>query len=158
VPRWSGTIIEPRVRRILERYDLQPSDFSDPHALEGKFARADVPESIRSLITDLRTAAEAVKSREITGDARDLIPDAVPSGLQRDLSFRIDRFERRVAAAVKRKGTASLRDIAVARASLYPLGKPQERGMSFVALIARYGAELIVSMQRAAREHASRIL
>ena len=66
---------------------------------------------------------------------------------------RLERFERRVAAMVKREGTQELHDLQVARASLYPLGKPQERAVSFVALLARYGSELQSKMLEAAALH-----
>jgi hypothetical protein len=45
-------------------------------------------------------------------------------------------------------------EIASARGSLYPLGKPQERGLNFVPLLARYGEALRDQMLEKAREHA----
>ncbi len=157
VPRWSGTVIEPRVDRILNRYKLEPKDFADPHALEGKKARESIPDSLRALIARMRSATSDTGYRvESKGEA--LLSEAVQTGLQRDIGHRLDRFERRAAAAVKRQGTQELRDIQAARASLYPLGKPQERGVSFVALLARYGSELQSQMLDAARIHARNLL
>lgn len=150
IPRWSGTVIEPRVDRILTRYNLKPEDFADPHALETRQAKASIPEQHRTLIEKLVNATgaldEAVKSAAP-------VAESVLTGLQRDLRHRVDRFERRVAAAVKREGTTELRDIQAARASLYPLGKPQERAVSFAALLARYGAELQSQLLAAASAH-----
>lgn len=150
IPRWSGTVLEPRVERILSRYNLKPEDFADPHAVETRQAKASIPEQHRTLIDKLTGATgsvdEAVKSAAPVGES-------VLTGLQRDLRHRLDRFERRVAAAVKREGTAELRDLEAARASLFPLGKPQERAVSFVALLARYGAELQSQLLAAASAH-----
>jgi uncharacterized protein YllA (UPF0747 family) len=150
VPRWSGTVLEPRVERILERYELKPQDFADPHKVENRQARAAIPEGVKTLIAKLRDASLLIST---SGVDSKLTPATVLTGLQRDIDHRLDRFERRVAAAVKREGTRELRDLEVARASLYPLGKPQERAVSFVALLGRYGSELQQQMLDAARMH-----
>ncbi len=154
VPRWSGTVVEPRVERILSRYKLEPKDFADPHALEGKKARDGIPDSLRQLISQMRSATSGIEPGS-QSNGETLLPDAVLTGLQRDIGHRLDRFERRAAAAVKRQGTQELRDIHSARESLYPLGRPQERAVSFVALLARYGDELRTQMLDAARTHVS---
>lgn len=154
VPRWSGTVIEPRVDRILKRYKLEPKDFTVPHILEGRKAREAMPDSLRALIAGIRDAAQANGDETRGVEDGSLLPEAVLTGLRRDIGHRLDRFERRAAAAVKRQGTAELRDIEVARASLYPLGKAQERLVSFVAMLARYGSELQSQMLNGARAHA----
>ncbi len=158
VPRWSGTVIEPRVDRILTRYGLKPSDFADPHALEGRMAREGMPDTVRALISRMRDATREIGSGIQSGQGGPVISETVLSGLERDIGHRLDRFERRAAAAVKRHGTQELRDIQAARASLYPAGKPQERAVSFVALLARYGSDLQEQMLGAARTHAASLL
>jgi hypothetical protein len=60
-------------------------------------------------------------------------------------------------AAAKRAHADIMHEIATARGSLYPLGKPQERGLNFVPLLARYGASLRQEMLAEAREHARRL-
>jgi uncharacterized protein YllA (UPF0747 family) len=69
----------------------------------------------------------------------------------------LDRFERRLIAAAKREHADTMHEIATARGSLYPLGKPQERALNFVPLLARYGATLKQEMLAEAREHARRL-
>lgn len=158
VPRWSGTVVEPRVERILERYKLDIVEFSDPHALETRHARALIPNDVQAVVTKLRDGVNALTSSAKKLVDSPVVSDAVVTGLQRDLARRVERFERRVAAAVKRDGTQELRDIQAARASLYPLGKPQERAVSFVAMLARYGSELQTKMLEAAGKHAESLL
>ncbi|MBA3657024.1 MAG: bacillithiol biosynthesis BshC [Gemmatimonadaceae bacterium] len=156
VPRWSGTVIEPRVDRILAKYVLTPSDFADPHALETTRAKASIPAELMEVVGDLRDAAAAAgKARAMTGG---LVPETVITGLQRDIDHRLERFQRRLGAAMKQSGTRELRDIAAARASLYPFGKPQERAVSFVALLARYGDDLQSKMLEGARAHVTDLL
>jgi hypothetical protein len=85
------------------------------------------------------------------------IAPAVVEGLGGNLSRRLDRFERRLIAAAKREHVDVMRDIAAARGSLYPLGKPQERALNFVPLLARYGTALQDEMMAGARQHAQHL-
>jgi uncharacterized protein YllA (UPF0747 family) len=81
-----------------------------------------------------------------------LLPAPALDGARAQLEFRVARLERRLRAQIKRRGDATLRDIAVARASLYPAGKRQERALNFLPLLARYGPSLLDAMRAAARE------
>jgi uncharacterized protein YllA (UPF0747 family) len=71
---------------------------------------------------------------------------------------RLDRFERRLIAAAKKQHADIMREIGTARGSLYPLGKPQERSLNFVPLLARYGPVLRDEMLAEARKHADRLV
>ena len=71
---------------------------------------------------------------------------------------RLDRFERRLIAAAKKKHADIMAEIATARGSLYPFGKHQERALNFVPLLARYGPSLRDDMLAEAERHAARIV
>ena len=73
------------------------------------------------------------------------------------MNHRIERLERRIAANVKRKGNDALRDAAVARGFLFPLGTPQERALNIIPLLARNGSELIDAVMNETQKHAERI-
>ena len=156
VPRWSGYVVEPRIERILDRYSLRFSDFADPHAVETRLARASIPEEVAASIAAMRTAVERGIDR-IESSGADLVPPGVLHGFNRNLSHRIERLERRLAATVKQRGNDVLRDAAIARGSLYPFGKPQERVLNFIPLLARYGDDLIDSVLTEVRAHAASI-
>ena len=65
---------------------------------------------------------------------------------------------RRVVAAAKRRETTTMRDIEIARTSLFPLGKSQERVLNFIPMLARHGEALLAQMRARAAEHAEHIL
>ena len=156
VPRWSGYVVEPRIDRILQRYSLQVSDFTDPHAVESRLARASIPDAVMGPIETMRAAIETgIQEVERSGD--DLVPDGVLQGLHRNVSHRIERLERRLAASVKRRGNDALRDAAIARGALFPFGKPQERALNIIPLLARYGDDLLDSVMKEVRAHAAEI-
>jgi bacillithiol synthase len=160
VPRWSTTIIEPHVGKILEKLYLLPEDFREPHEVESRVARSHVPTRVLEELESTRAAMQ---------DRLDQLSDAVAQepasvgatvtgGLRANLLRRLDRFERRLLAAAKRQNAGIMNEIATARGSLYPLGKPQERSLNFVPMLARYGPGLRDDMLREARVHAERIV
>ena len=159
LPRWSCMIIEPHIEKILEKLYLLPEDFRDPHEVEARIARARLPKAV---IEELNATRAALNERldalsEAVVEEHAPVGGAVTEGLRANLLRRLDRFERRLIAAAKREHADIMQDIATARGSLYPFGKPQERGLNFVPLLARYGATLREEMLAEAREHARRL-
>ena len=161
VPRWSGTILEYHVTRILERYDLAPEALRDPHAAETALARTALPRAVSASLETFRRAvdqlAQELRQTEARDDAR-LLPDAVIEGHRRSLLHRVERLERRALAAVKRRQEAVARDLATARGALYPHGERQERALNLLPLLARHGPLLLERMRERAREHADALV
>ncbi|HZI42916.1 MAG TPA: bacillithiol biosynthesis cysteine-adding enzyme BshC [Gemmatimonadaceae bacterium] len=154
IPRWSATIIEPRVERVLTRLGISREELRDRHALETKLARQALPSTISQTLQRLRHQIGAdVAALEVI-DRDKLIPPASLQGLRRSLLHRVERTERRYVAAVKRRETELMRDIGTAAAALYPGGERQERVLNFVPFIARYGKSLIDQMTVEAERHA----
>jgi bacillithiol synthase len=152
-PRWSTTIIEPRIRKCLDELRLSPEDLADPHAPETRTARErvapGVDAAIQLLRADLARALDALRAAD-----GELLSARALEGAQRGIEHRIERLERRVLAGVKRRESALMHDIAVVRGSLYPGGIRQERRQAFIPLLAKYGPALLDDMLGAARAHA----
>jgi uncharacterized protein YllA (UPF0747 family) len=158
VPRWSGLILEPHVRDILQKLHVTVDDFRDPHAIEGRVAREELPAAIREALQSLRGA---VQTQTMTlRDSDGTLPAfrKAVGGFEAQVEHRIARLERRYAAAVKRSGNARLHDVAVARASLFPNGVPQERALNLIPFLARYGRIVRDEMIVAAGRHASTLV
>ncbi len=151
-------MIEPRIERILERHGLSPGDFGDPHAVETRLAAQSLPPELRATLADLRRTVEEQVARLAERHDDRLVSPRVVEGLHRNLLHRIERLERRYAAAVKREGSSALHEIAVARASLYPFGVPQERILNGIPLMARYGDELFGSVIPEVRDHVATLV
>lgn len=158
-PRWSGMIVEPHVRRILDRYGLEAMDLRDPHQAEARLARRALSPAIQqglaSLRERIRQSFEELASA--LGQGGPELPAEVLQGAERDLLRRAERLERRVIAAEKRRDQRTAHDLATARASLYPFGRPQERVLNLLPLLARHGLTLLGQMRRRADEHAARL-
>ncbi|MFN2635822.1 MAG: bacillithiol biosynthesis cysteine-adding enzyme BshC [Gemmatimonadaceae bacterium] len=160
MPRWSCTIVEPHVEKILEKLYLLPEDFRDPHAVETRVARAHLPPRVLEELSETRSFLDErldALSDAVVQESAPVSP-AVTGGLRANLMRRLDRFERRLIAAAKKEHADLMREIAIARGSLYPLGKPQERALNFISLLARYGPGLRDDMLAEAQLHAKKVI
>ena len=158
VPRWSGTIIEPHVRRILDRHSLAPGDLRDPHAAERRVAQDAIPEPLERALATLRDQVDA-GTRDLAAAGRALaVPDAVFEGNRRALAHRLDRLERRLRAAAARRASSAIEDLRTARGALFPEGKRQERALNMIPLLARHGHVLLDRLRAAAADHAQRLV
>jgi bacillithiol biosynthesis cysteine-adding enzyme BshC len=157
VPRWSGMVIEPRVEKILDRYKIDLEDLRDPHAAETRMARASLSPELLERIRSLRQSLDSSVHALSSAPGADIVAPAVLDGLVRNLTHRLDRLERRYVAAVKRNGNEALREVTIARGSLFPADMPQERALNGVPLLARYGDELVTSALREIAAHTDKL-
>jgi uncharacterized protein YllA (UPF0747 family) len=73
--------------------------------------------------------------------------------VERSVAWRLQRFERRLGAAVRRRETQLMSELATMAGSLYPAGIRQERALNFLPLWARYGDALVEAMRASAADH-----
>jgi bacillithiol synthase len=160
VPRWSTTILEPHVVRILSRLGIDEAELADPHRAEGRLARAAVPPAVVGALTDLRGEIEVkVRALALASErAAFPLPPQVVDGAQNAMRHRLDRLERRIVAAAKRHEQDTMTQVATARGALFPLGTRQERALNIIPILARHGGVVIDRMRDAARAHARTLL
>jgi len=156
VPRWSTTILEPHVVRILSSLGLEEAELAEPHRAEGRLARKAMSPALARALADLRQEvgrhSGAVSSAL---EASDLpLPTQVIDGAQRAIDHRLERLERRIVAAAKRRETETMTQIATARGALFPLGTRQERALNMLPFMARHGNVITDRMITGARAHA----
>ena len=102
--------------------------------------------------------AEGIAGLQRAVAAAGLVPPEVIEGLQRSLSHKLGRAERRLLSAAKRRDERIRHDLTVAAAALFPRGQRQERLLNFVPMLARGGEELLDQMRAAANAHAGSLL
>jgi len=160
VPRWSTTILEPHVVRILSRLGIDEAELAEPFRAEGRLAREAVPPALTGALSDLHrdlgrycgVVSSALESSDLPLSPR------VIDGAQRSIRHRLERLERRIVAAAKRREADTMTQIATARGSLFPLGTRQERALNFLPFLARHGAVITDRMIDAARTHARNLV
>lgn len=159
-PRWACELVDADTLTRLERLGLEESDLLDPHAAEQRVARAQLDTSVADMLERLRVTLDAQVHalQDVLRGERAPVADDVVIGLARDLGHRLDRFERRVLAGVKRRESEAMRDVAVVRAALRPLGQSPERVLNLVPFLVRYGPDLLQQMRSEAEGHARQLV
>ncbi|CAN5289724.1 bacillithiol biosynthesis cysteine-adding enzyme BshC [soil metagenome] len=155
VPRWSGFLIEPHVQRAIDSLGVTLEELRDPHVVESRIAREELPHEVQEVLHGARENIAGLGGR-LAGAVRDAelpLSDATVQGAMRQLDHKLDRLDRRLLAAVKRRGSVRLQLLATARGALFPGEQPQERALNVIPLLARYGNDPLESVLAAARSY-----
>jgi bacillithiol synthase len=159
VPRWAGTVIEPRIAELLERRHITVDELgADPHGAETQYAQSAMPDALRASLDALRESV--TRCLDMVRESADglALPPATVDTTQAAIAHRIERLERRVRAAVKRRDAVVMTEFATLRSALVPLNEPQERVLNFVSMLAREGGALIDGARAGARLHAAMLV
>ena len=159
-PRWAGEVIDAGAMAAFARLEVDRTLLDDPHALEHVLADRLVDEGLRDAIERLRVAMETqVRAlRDAVTTVERVASPEVIAGLQQDLSRRLERFERRVRAGVKRSESGMMQQAAYLRASLRPQGASPERILNLMPMLARFGTQVLTRMYDAAAAHAQTLV
>jgi bacillithiol biosynthesis cysteine-adding enzyme BshC len=157
LPRWSCTLIEPDVDRLLSKFNVSPDELAQPDRLEGAVARGTMSDRTKAALVTLRASVEALPA-DLTPEAGPLGLGAAVEGSMQSLLYRADRLERRLVAGIKRREHERLREVATLRGSLYPLNIRQERALNLVPALSRQGLDLLAEMREAASAHADALV
>ncbi len=145
IPRFSATIIEPKVQRLLEKHALSVMDiFVGPEELRREIAT-------RSLPADLQAAFEAAKQSfdsnftavkdKLEKLDRTLVDAAETS--RSKMQHQLEKLYAQAARAEAQKGELVTRHAAYLCQSLYPDKGLQERALGGIYFFARYGKEFL---------------
>ena len=144
-PRHSVTLVEAKIRKVLDKFHLSVDGMHRPHhELAGEIARDEIPPEIRKALGEIRGAigrgsgslAGAVKTLDGTLKG--------PVAQARNAAFAaFDEAERKILQAVKRENEIALDQLEKAQSHLFPTGKPQERVTNPFYYLSRYGPELV---------------
>ena len=147
-PRASVTLVEGRVQKVLDRYDLSVPDLGEE--LEKVFRRLvlggmeDVEEAFKDATRHMHQAIEALKPAVQEVD-RTLVKTA--EATRAALVKEMERFKERVVKAEKRNQDEVRGRLEKAAAGLYPSGKLQERALSALYFLNKYSPDLIGDLQ-----------
>ncbi|HEV8598255.1 MAG TPA: bacillithiol biosynthesis cysteine-adding enzyme BshC [Gemmatimonadales bacterium] len=145
VPRWSGFLLEPRVTRVLAKFGADLEELlAERDSLEVRIARQVYPEGTDRAFAALREAIEQGYEPVIHA-ARAVDPTLErPAGAARAQALHgLDELGKKLAQHARKRESTELAQIARARLSVRPEGKPQERVLSMAGFLARYGSGLL---------------
>ena len=151
VPRASLLAVETKVARVLDKFGLEVGDLRDGDALLSRFAREQVPEDASRAVERWREAVQSVAA-ELEGVSAGIDPGlagAVKKARNAGLSA-LETLEKKIVRAVRRRSETAGAQITKASVNLWPAGKPQDRVLSPLQYLMRYGPDFT----RAALEEA----
>ncbi|MEJ2338524.1 MAG: bacillithiol biosynthesis BshC [Gemmatimonadales bacterium] len=146
----SWMVIEPKVARVLEALDLNPHDLSDGGAeIVERSVRGGRPEAVARALQEADAAREA---------AFDLILEAVSAEIpgirataekaRAGARKAARQLEKAVDASVLERQSVLRRQIEKTARHLFPGGIPQERVLNPLYYLARFGPEVLESLDR----------
>jgi len=145
LPRWSGVLVEPRVDRALEKFEIALEELLEPvGALESRLVRSRLPTEVIDALATLRSAVEH-EYKVVARGAVEVDPTlARPVETARNQALAgAQEIEKKLVQHLKRRQETELGQIARARTAVLPAGKPQERVLTLAPFLAREGPRLL---------------
>jgi bacillithiol biosynthesis cysteine-adding enzyme BshC len=148
-PRCSVTIIEERIQKVIDKYELQATDFfSDIDILKGKVVSTISDFKVEELFSNtFGTVSESLTS--LKGGLESIDPTLVPA-MENTLSRMqgaLNVLKEKTTAAQKRQHEISLRQLDKVSLNLFPHSNLQEREMNIVYYLNKYGLEFLRWLQ-----------
>ena len=144
-PRVSAEVIEHKVKKVLDKFGLELEAVHQPYdKLASQVIRDELPKSVSGTVTGLRDQIlEAY--RTLVAATQGIDPTLQgPLEKARNASHKaLADAEKKIVSHLKKKNEIGLEQLRKASVNLYPDGKPQERAISAVSYLARYGPAFI---------------
>src|SRR5271166_2035650 len=145
LPRMSATLIEPRIERLLLKYEVElPELFHGECQLRDCLAARSLPAELKENFEHARRSVEAAMQR-----VRDSLQTLDPTLMEAagraasKMRYQVDRLEKRAAQAELRRTEILARHAAQIENALYPNKSLQEREIAALYFYANHGPELI---------------
>ena len=145
LPRMSATLIEPRIERLLLKYEVElPELFHGECQLRNCLAVRSLPADLKEGFELARRAIE-VNMHRVSESLRRLDPTLIEAAgrATSKMRYQVDRLEKRSAQAELRRTEILARHAAQIENALYPNKALQEREIAALYFYANHGPELI---------------
>jgi bacillithiol biosynthesis cysteine-adding enzyme BshC len=145
IPRYSATIVEPKMQRLLEKYGIAVKDtFTAPETLRQQLAAHSLPGDLQAAFDSTKQTFEssfaAIKQKLAALD-RTLVDAADTAGSK--MQYQLDRLYQQAARSESQKSELVTRHADTLSQALYPDKGLQERTFGAAYFLARYGGDLL---------------
>ncbi|HEX7962438.1 MAG TPA: bacillithiol biosynthesis BshC, partial [Terriglobales bacterium] len=144
LPRFSATLIEPRIAQWLEKYRLQPREVMCSEAeLQVELARRVLPGDLQKRLQESKGGLDAMLS-PLTESLRKLDPTLAEAAevASRKMHYQLERIGEKAASAEVRRNGEITRHATALSAALFPEDGLQERTTPWAYFLAKYGNNL----------------
>lgn len=145
LPRFSATIVEPKMQRLLEKHKIAVTDaFDGPEGLRREIASKNLPADLKAAFESAEKSFDgsfAVLKQSLEKLDKTLV-DAADTACSK-MQHQLEKLQSQAARAEALKGELVSRHAEHLSNSLYPDKGLQERGIGAIYFLARYGKELL---------------
>jgi bacillithiol biosynthesis cysteine-adding enzyme BshC len=145
IPRFSATIVEPKMQRLIERHGITVQDaFNGPDALRQQLAAKGLPDDLQAAFEAAKKSLDAnfaAIKEKLTRLDRTLVDAADTAGSK--MQYQLERLYTQAARAEAQKSELVSRHAELLSQALYPDKGLQERGIGSLYFLARYGRDLL---------------
>jgi uncharacterized protein YllA (UPF0747 family) len=143
--RFSATLIEPKVKALLDKYNLTiPEIFEGPEALRETIGARRLPPNLQNSF-EKATAAVQNSMKAVRDSLAELDKTLIESAenAESKMLYQISNLRARAARAELRHSEVIQRHAELISNSLYPEKELQERSFAGIYFLAKYGRELM---------------
>ncbi len=145
IPRFSATVVEPKIQRLLEKYEIHVADvFAGPDALRRQLAERVLPDDLQAAFENAKKSVESnlssIKEKLVKLDPT--LVDAAETARSK-VEYQLERLHAQAARAEAQKSELVNRKAEALSQMLYPDKNLQERGVGGIFFLARYGPEFL---------------
>jgi bacillithiol biosynthesis cysteine-adding enzyme BshC len=151
IPRFSATIIEPKVQRLLEKHSIALTDvFEGPETLHREISARSLPHDLQAAFESARISFDANFSavKEKLEKLDKTLVDAAETSRSK-MQHQLEKLYAQAARAESQKGEVVGRHADFLSQSIYPDKGLQERSVGGVYFLARYGPDLLQQLYEA---------
>ena len=145
VPRFSATLVEPKVQRWLNQYGIALRNaFDGPEVLRQTLASRTLPADLQAAFERANQSVQESFSalKEALAKLDPTLVEASQTGASK-VHYQLDRLRERAMAAELRRSEVVRRHAEALSQMLYPENALQERGVAGIYFVARHGTELL---------------
>jgi len=153
LPRFSGTLLEPKAERVLTRYQLGFADlFEGPERVREMIAARSLPDDLQARFAEARSEVERSLAA-LRGSVEKLDSTLVRAAdrAAARMSYQLHRLQGQAGRAAALRNNVIDRHTDTVCNALYPHKTLQEREIGGVSFLARYGAGLLETLYQAIR-------
>ncbi len=151
IPRFSATLVEPKIQRALEKYGITVLDtFEGFESLRHTLAARAMPADLQAAFERANQSVEESFSglHEALAKLDPTLVEASQTAVSK-ARYQLDRLRERAMAAELRRSEVVARKAEALNQALYPEDGLQERSIAGVYYVAHYGTELLKGLYEA---------
>ncbi len=147
-PRKSLTLLEKKIGHVFEKYDLQLADFwSNPDELLTRVAKREAPEGLFDPVASARD--ELGHRLAVLKERATQLDPTLAAFIDKEhgkILHQLDALEKKLLQATKRQNETLQQQILKAAHALYPAQHLQERELSIIPFLCKYGKALLARL------------